>query len=201
MIKIGLTGSIGMGKSTVLKMFGELGAAIWDADEAVHRLYEKGGSAVEPVAAEFPDAVIDGAVDRARLAGVVLNSSGAIEKLETIVHPLVAADRLGFLAAATDANTQAVVLDIPLLFEGGSDILFDAVVVASAPADIQRARALARPGMSEQKFNAILGMQMPDAQKREKADYVINTDQTIKQTKQDVGEIYETILTKFSERK
>ncbi len=201
MIKIGLTGSIGMGKSTVLKMFGELGAAIWDADEAVHRLYEKGGSAVEPVAAEFPDAVIDGAVDRARLAGVVLNSSGAIEKLEAIVHPLVAADRLGFLAAATDANTQAVVLDIPLLFEGGSDILFDAVVVASAPADIQRARALARPGMSEQKFNAILGMQMPDAQKREKADYVINTDQTIEQTKQDVGEIYETILTKFSERK
>ena len=201
MIKIGLTGSIGMGKSTALKMFGELGAAIWDADEAVHRLYAKGGSAVGPVAKVFPDAVIDGAVDRATLAGIVLNSSDAIAKLEAIVHPLVAADRLGFLTAAADANIEAVALDIPLLFEGGSEAMFDAVVVVSAPADIQRARVLARPGMSEHKFNAILAMQMPDAQKREKADHIINTDQPTELTKKDVAEIYEAILTKFSERK
>ena len=201
MIKIGLTGSIGMGKSTVLKMFGDLGAAIWDADEAVHRLYAKGGSAVAPIAKVFPDAVTGGAVDRAKLAGVVLSNPDAIEKLEAIVHPLVAADRLGFLAAATDANVEAVVLDIPLLFEGGSENLFDAVVVVSAPADIQRTRVLARPGMSEQKFNAILAMQMPDAQKREKADHIINTDRSTEQTKEDVAEIYETIRTKFSKRK
>jgi len=201
MIKIGLTGSIGMGKSTALKMFWDLGAAIWDADEAVHRLYAKGGSAVAPVAKVFPDAVIDGTVDRATLAGIVLNSSDAIAKLEAIVHPLVAADRLGFLTAAADANIEAVVLDIPLLFEGGSEAMFDAVVVVSAPVDIQRARVLARPGMSEHKFNAILAMQMPDAQKRKKADYVINTDQPIELTKKDVADIYKAILTKFSERK
>ncbi len=197
MIKIGLTGSIGMGKSTVLKMFAVLGAAVWDADEAVHRLYAKDGGAVKPIASLFPEAVIDGAVDRSILAGLVLNNHENIGKLEDLVHPLVAADRLGFLAAAKDANVQAAVLDIPLLFEGGADAQFDAVVVVSASEDVQRSRVLKRPGMSEQKFEAIKSMQMPDAQKREKADYIIDTGQSIKETALDVSKTYTAILAKF----
>jgi dephospho-CoA kinase len=194
MIKIGLTGSIGMGKSTVLKIFADLGALVWNADEAVHKLYAKGGRAVEPIRDFFPEAVIDDAVDRATLAGLVLNSAEAIEKLEKIVHPLVGADREAFLTEAANANAQAVVLDIPLLFEGGSENLFDAVVVVSAPADIQRARVLARPGMSEEKFKAISAMQMSDKEKCQKADYVVNTGQPIEKTKEDAAGIYKEIL-------
>jgi dephospho-CoA kinase len=194
MIKIGLTGSIGMGKSTVLKIFADLGALVWNADEAVHKLYAKDGRAVEPIRDFFPEAVIDDAVDRATLAGLVLNSAEAIEKLEKIVHPLVGADREAFLTEAANANAQAVVLDIPLLFEGGSENLFDAVVVVSAPADIQRARVLARPGMSEEKFKAISAMQMSDKEKCQKADYVVNTGQPIEKTKEDAAGIYKEIL-------
>jgi dephospho-CoA kinase len=194
MIKIGLTGSIGMGKSTVLKIFADLGALVWNADEAVHKLYAKGGRAVEPIRDFFPEAVIDDAVDRATLAGLVLNSAEAIEKLEKIVHPRVGADREAFLTEAANANAQAVVLDIPLLFEGGSENLFDAVVVVSAPADIQRARVLARPGMSEEKFKAISAMQMSDKEKCQKADYVVNTGQPIEKTKEDAAGIYKEIL-------
>lgn len=198
MIKIGLTGSIGMGKSTVLAMFSELGAAVWDADAAVHRLYGQGGGAVQLISEAFPDAIIDGAVDRARLAGIVLNAPEELKKLEAIVHPLVAADRQGFMAAAAHGDADAAVLDIPLLFENSGEAAFDAVVVVSAPADVQRERVLSRPGMSEMKLDAILRMQLPDAQKREKADYVINTNQPLEETRADVAKIYKAILERFA---
>ncbi len=194
MIKIGLTGSIGMGKSTVAAMFGDMGAAVWDADAAVHRMYQRGGAAVEPVKALFPDVIFDGAVDRGRLASVVLGAPASLQKLEAVVHPLVAADREAFMTAAAHAGASAVVLDIPLLFENGSEKFFDVVVVVSAPADVQRARALARPGMNEAKFAAILAEQMPDAEKRGKADYVISTDQSIEATRIDVGRVFEKII-------
>ncbi|NOX84011.1 MAG: dephospho-CoA kinase [Alphaproteobacteria bacterium] len=194
MIKIGLTGSIGMGKSTVAKMFGDLGAMVWDADAAVHRMYARGGSAVKPVGALFPDVIVDGAVDRARLASVALGAPANLQKLEAVVHPLVAADREAFMSAAAHAGAPAVVLDIPLLFENGSEKFFDTVVVVSAPADVQRARALARPGMSEEKFAAILAEQMPDAEKCTKADYVISTGQTLDETRSEAGRVYEKIM-------
>lgn len=194
MIKIGLTGSIGMGKSTVAKMFGDLGAMVWDADAAVHRMYACGGAAVEPVGALFPDVIVDGAVDRARLASVALGAPANLQKLEAVVHPLVAADREAFMTAAAHAGAPAVVLDIPLLFENGSEKFFDTVVVVSAPADIQRARALARPGMSDEKFAAILAEQMPDAEKCAKADYVISTGQTLDETRGEARRVYEKIM-------
>jgi dephospho-CoA kinase len=194
MIKIGLTGSIGMGKSTVAKMFGDLGAMEWDADAAVHRMYARGGAAVEPVGALFPDVIVDGAVDRARLASVALGAPANLQKLEAVVHPLVAADREAFMTAAAHAGAPAVVLDIPLLFENGSEKFFDVVVVVSAPADVQRARALARPGMSEEKFAAILAEQMPDAEKCAKADYVISTGQTLAETRGETRRVYEKIM-------
>ncbi len=194
MIKIGLTGSIGMGKSTVAKMFGGFGAAVWDADAAVHRMYQRGGAAVEPVSALFPDVIIGGAVDRRRLASVALGAPASLQKLEAVVHPLVAADREAFMTAAAHAGVVAVVLDIPLLFENGTEKFFDVIVVVSAPADVQRTRALARPGMSNEKFAAILAEQMPDAEKRDKADYVISTDQSLEATRADVGRVYEKIM-------
>lgn len=197
MIKIGLTGSIGMGKSTVLKMLDDLGAATWDADAAVHRLYEKDGLAVEPISAAFPGAVENGAIDRARLAALVLNDPKAIEKLEAIVHPLVWQDRETFMAEAALAGASAAVLDIPLLFENGMDGFFDAVIVVTAPAKTQRERVLARPGMSEEKLGAILARQLADAEKRKRADYVINTDQPIDKTREDVKTTYNAILAKL----
>ena len=193
MIKIGLTGSIGMGKSTVLAMFADLGAAVWDADAAVHRLYGQGGGAVQLIGETFPDAIVDGAVDRARLAAVALSDPEQLKKLEAIVHPLVAADRQGFLAAAAHGGATAVVLDIPLLFENKGEDAFDAVVVVSAPEDVQRERVLARPGMSEAKLEAILRMQMPDAQKREKADYIIDTGGPLEETRAQAAKVFEAI--------
>lgn len=197
MITVGLTGSIGMGKSTVLAMFAELGAAVWDADAAVHRLYEPGGLAVEPVGEVFPDAIVAGGVDRKILAGLVLSKPEAVKTLEAIVHPLAAADREAFLAAAAEVGAGVAVLDIPLLFEGGADKLFDVVIVVSAPADVQRERVLARPGMDAEKFETILSMQTPDGQKRERADYVIETDQSIEQTRRHVEEIFDVLSHKI----
>ncbi len=194
MIKIGLTGSIGMGKSTVASMFAERGALVWCADDAVHRMYEKGGAAIAPLAEVFPEAVVNGAVDRARLAACALGAPEKLKKLENIVHPLVAADREAFMAAAAHAGAKMVVLDIPLLFENGSEKLFDAVIVVSAPAEIQRARVLARPGMSEDKFKAILAQQMPDAEKRLRADYVILTDQRIEETQLAATKVFADIM-------
>ena len=186
MIVVGLTGSIGMGKSTVLAMFAEAGAATWCADDAVHRLYAEGGAAVAPVAAAFPETVKGGAVDRETLSALALNAPDALKRLEAIVHPLVSADRTAFLEAARARGETLVVLDIPLLFETGAHDAFDAVVVVSAPAQTQRARVLARPGMTAKKLDAILARQAPDADKRAKADHVIDTGVSLEETRRQV---------------
>lgn len=198
MIRVGLTGSIGMGKSAVLAMFADLGAAVWDADAAVHRLYAPGGAGVGPVGAAFPDAIRDGGVDRAALSALVLGAPEALKRLEAIVHPLVADDRARFLAAAEKDGAAMAVLDIPLLFENGAERAFDAVVVVSAPAPVQRERVLARPGMSEEKFAAILALQIPDAQKRQWADYVVDTGVSLRETRAAVRQVYDDLRRRFA---
>lgn len=177
MILLGLTGSIGMGKSTTAKMFVEEGVPVHDSDEAVHRLYA--GVAAPLIEARFPGTVVDGVVDRERLSKAVLGNKQALRDLERIVHPLVRADADAFLARHRAAGAPLVVLDIPLLFETGGRDRVDRVVVVTAPADVQRERVLARPGMGEEKLAAILARQVPDADKREKADHVIDTGEGI----------------------
>lgn len=172
---IGLTGSIGMGKSTTAAMFAALGVPVWDADAAVHRLYAPGGGAAGAVAAICPDAVEGGGVDRARLKDWIAREPGAIARLEAVVHPLVSADRAAFIATAGRDGLPVVLLDIPLLFETGAEKSVDAIVVVSAPADLQRQRVLERPGMTAAHLQTILDRQMPDAEKRKRADYVIDT--------------------------
>jgi len=171
-ILIGLTGSIGMGKSTTAKMFSAHGIPVWDADAAVARLYQPGGSAVVPVGAAFPDAIVDGAVSKDKLKEAIQRDPEALARLEKIVHPLVRDDRETFI---TETASPILLLDIPLLFETGSPDDFDLIVVVSAPADVQRARVLERPGMTEKQLDLILSKQMPDAEKRRQADYVIPT--------------------------
>ena len=173
MIVLGLTGSIGMGKSTTAKMFAEAGVPVHDSDEAVHRLYA--GKAAPLVDAAFPGVLTNGAIDRKLLAGRVLGNPEALRKLEAIVHPLVRADAEAFLAHHRATDTPLAVLDIPLLFETGGRSRVDRTAVVTAPAETQRQRVLARPGMTEEKFNDILKTQMPDAKKREQADFVIDT--------------------------
>lgn len=197
MITVGLTGSIGMGKSTVLAMFANEGAAVWDADGAVHRLYAKGGEGAKAVAARFPQAIVDGAVDRAKLSSLVLDDPSSLADLEAIVHPLVSADRARFVDEAARAGVDVAVLDIPLLFEKGSEKYFDAVVVVSAPAAIQKARVLARPGMSEKKFRAILMKQTPDAEKRRRAHYVIDTGVSHEETRAQVRAVMRDLRARF----
>lgn len=175
MLLVGLTGSIGMGKSETARMFSALGVPVYDADAAVHALYEIGGAAVDAIAGAFPGSVKDGKVDRAALGAMTLGDSAAIKRLEAIIHPLVGKAQLDFLEAAEASGAKLVVLDIPLLFETGGEARVDAVVVVSAPPDVQRARVLARPGMSEEKFEQILKRQTADAVKRSKAHYVIDT--------------------------
>lgn len=170
--KIGLTGSIGMGKTTTARMFADEGIPVWDADAAVHRIYAAGGAAVAPIGAIRPEAIVDGAVSRDALKAWISDDSTALTQIEGIVHPLVADDRQAFL----DQNEAPIVLlDVPLLFETGSAQKMDAVVVVTVPADIQRERVLARGTMTEAQFEAIRGKQMPDAEKRKRADYVIET--------------------------
>lgn len=167
---LGLTGSIGMGKSTTAGFFRELGVPVWDADAAVHRLYAKGGAAVGPVGALCPDALRGGAVDRAELKAWIARDGGALARLEAVVHPLVAADRAEFVA---QADAPLIVLDIPLLFETGAQV--DGVLVVTAPPEVQRARVLARAGMDDAQLETVLARQMPDAEKRARADFVIET--------------------------
>ncbi|MDX2235286.1 MAG: dephospho-CoA kinase [Hyphomonadaceae bacterium] len=183
---IGLTGSIGMGKSTVAQFFREEGAPVYDADAAVHALYDRGGAAVDPVGAAFPEAVVDGAIDRARLSRSVLADAEALQRLEAIVHPLVGLAQATFLEEARAAGAPLVILDIPLLYEKGGEKRVDKVVVVSAPPEVQRARVLARSGMTAGKFEAILAKQTPDAEKRARADFVIETDRTFDETRAQV---------------
>ncbi|GAA2838813.1 dephospho-CoA kinase [Aminobacter aminovorans] len=173
MIVLGLTGSIGMGKSTTAKMFVEAGVPVHDSDEAVHRLYA--GQAAPLIESAFPGTVRDGVVDRIELSRHVLGDTAALKKLESIIHPLVRADANAFLERSRAAGAPIAVLDIPLLFETNGRGRVDAVVVVTAPADVQRERVLARPGMTEQKFEAILAKQLPDAEKRKLADYIVDT--------------------------
>jgi dephospho-CoA kinase len=167
---LGLTGSIGMGKSTTAQMFRDAGVPVWDADAAVHRLYAPGGAGVSAIGRLCPDAVQAGAVDRAALKAWLAQDSGALARLEAAIHPLVAADRAAFIAANP---APLVVLDIPLLFE--TDAQVDGVLVVTAPKDVQRARVLARPGMTADALDLLLARQMPDADKRARADFVIPT--------------------------
>ena len=194
MIIVGLTGSIGMGKSTTAAMFAEEGAVVWNADDTVHRLYAVGGAAVGPVGKAFPGVIVDGAVDRTRLAEALGRDDAAFKRLEQIVHPLVAQGRAADLEAARERGVRLAVLDIPLLFEGGGDTAMDVVVVVSAGPEIQRARVLARPGMTEDRFAAILERQTPDAEKRRRADFVVDTGQDFDATRAQVRRIVETIL-------
>lgn len=182
MLKVALTGSIGMGKSTVGKMIAARGVPLFDADATVHALYASGGAAVAPLRAAFPEAVRGDSVDRDILSRLVLGKPDEIKKLEGIVHPLVGVERQRFLAEAEARGEAFVVLDIPLLFEGKGRAGMDAVIVVSAPADMQKSRVLARPGMTEEKFAAILARQVPDAEKRAGADYVIDTGLPLAET-------------------
>jgi dephospho-CoA kinase len=175
MIIIGLTGSIGMGKSATAQMFRDEGVPVYDADAAVHALYAPGGAAVAPVSAEFPDALRDGGIDRTALSALVIGKPDRLRRLEEIVHPLVGAAQRDFLERCRQSGAPIVVLDIPLLFEGQGHRFVDAIAVVSAPADVQRQRVLARDGMTDDKFAEILRKQTPDAEKRARADFVIDT--------------------------
>ena len=170
--KLGLTGSIGMGKSTTAARFAAQGIPVWDADAAVHRLYSQGGAAVAAVATLYPEALAGTAINRSALNAVIARDPSALARIEAIVHPLVAADRAAFIAAAQAA---LILLDIPLLFETGSESQLDATLLVTAPAALQRARVLARPGMTEAQFNRLLARQMPDAEKRARATHIVET--------------------------
>lgn len=174
--RLGLTGSIGMGKSATAALFAARGWPVWDADSAVHRLYAPGGAAVASVAAAFPAALKDGGIDRAALRAAVIDDPDALARLEAIVHPIVAADREAFIASAGREGAAIVVLDIPLLYETGAEAALDGVAVVSTDAATQRARVLARPGMTAEMLALILARQMPDADKRARARWVIPTD-------------------------
>lgn len=175
MLMIALTGSIGMGKSTTARMFADAGIPVWDADAAVHTLYGPGGAGSAAIAGLVPDAVGPAGVDRGRLRDAVVVDAALLKRIEAVIHPLVGADRAAFLERARSDGQAMAICDIPLLFETGGDKAFDKVVVVSAPADIQRARVLERPGMTPEAFDAILAKQVPDAEKRARADFVVDT--------------------------
>jgi dephospho-CoA kinase len=187
MIVLGLTGSIGMGKSTAAGFFAECGVPVHDADAVVHQLYA--GEGAPAVEAAFPGTARDGVVDRARLAERVVGDPLALKRLEAIVHPLVRRDEEKFLAKAEAAGAEVVVLNIPLLFESGGDRRCDAVVVVTAPAEMQRERVMSRAGMSEEKFTRLLAQQVPDAEKRRRADFVVDSSKDFDSTRAQVRAI------------
>jgi dephospho-CoA kinase len=193
MIRLGLTGSIGMGKSTTAAMFREAGIPVYDADAAVADLYLKGGAAVAPLEAAFPGVTKDGAVDREALRQRVLGDDAAMAKLNSVVHPLLGQDRIDFFAKAEAAKADMVVLDIPLLFETGGDANMDAVVVVTAPPEMQRERVLAREGMTPERLDAILARQVADAEKRARAHFVVDTGRGLDAARAQVAEIIATM--------
>ena len=187
MLLIGLTGSIGMGKSTCAGIFRELGIAVHDSDAAVHELYS--GPAAPLIEAAFPGTVIDGVVDRPTLSKRVLGDASALKRLERIIHPLVSAQRHDFIEAQSKKGARQVVLDIPLLLERGGEAECDLVCVVSAPFHVQKQRVLARPGMTEERFSAILTNQMPDGTKRLKAHFIIDSSRGVASARQQIGEM------------
>ncbi|MEM6945790.1 MAG: dephospho-CoA kinase [Pseudomonadota bacterium] len=195
MIRLGLTGSIGMGKSTTAKMFADEGVRVWDADAAVHRLYAAGGGGAAALRGIAPSAVgTDDAVDRDALRRAIATDPDLLKKLEAVIHPLVAADRAAFLQDAETSGQAVALLDIPLLYEIGAEKDLDAVVVVTAPESVQRARVLDRGTMTERQLDAIVERQVPDAEKRSRADYVIDTSRGFDHARERVREILEEIL-------
>jgi dephospho-CoA kinase len=199
MFVLGLTGSIAMGKSTAARFFADEGVPVHDADATVHRLYE--GEATAAIEAAFPGTTADGKVDRSKLAAKVVGDPAALKRLESIVHPLVQAAEVKFLAQAEAAGAKVAVLDIPLLFETGGDKRVDAVVVMTAPPEVQRARILKRDGMSIDKLEALMARQMPDAEKRRRADFVVDTSGEFAATHAQLREILRTVTTMPKRRK
>lgn len=184
---LGLTGSIGMGKSTTAQLFVQRGVPLHDADAAVHRLHR--GRAAAPIEAAFPGTVIDGAVDRAKLGAAVLGKPEALRRLEAIIHPLVREEEEAFLARCSRHGEGLAVIDVPLLLETGGEARCDAVLVVTAPAEVQRQRVLARPGMTAEKLDAILSRQMPDAEKRRHAHFLVDTSRGLVAAERQVGSI------------
>lgn len=193
MLVLGLTGSVAMGKSTTARFFAEEGVPVHDADAVVHRLYE--GEAVPLIEAAFPGTTADGKVDRVKLGSRVMGDLAALRQLEALVHPLVQAAEQRFLAEAEAKGAPVAVLDIPLLLETGGDKRVDAVVVATAPAEVQRARVLERPGMTTQKLEAMLARQMPDSEKRLRADFIVDTSRGFEDARTQVQEILRKVAT------
>jgi dephospho-CoA kinase len=189
---IGLTGSIGMGKSTTMQVFAEQGVPVYDADAAVHAVYA--GEAVPVVEAAFPGTTTGGKVDRQKLSARVLGNPDALKQLEQIVHPMLGAHRQQFLADAETSGAPVAVLDVPLLFETGGEKRVDAVVVVSAPAEIQRARVLARENMTQEKLDAILARQTPDAEKRRRADFVVDTSSGLEPVRAQIRDILAKVV-------
>jgi dephospho-CoA kinase len=191
MFILGLTGSIGMGKSTTANFFREAGVPVHDSDTVVHQLYE--GEAVAPVEAAFPGVTVDGRIDRSKLAAKLVGNPEAIKTLEAIVHPLVRAVSEKFIADQRARGARVIVLDIPLLFETGGEKRVDAVVVVSAPADVQRARVLGRPGMSADKLDALLARQMTDAEKRARAHFIVDSSRSFDSARAQVHAILRAV--------
>ena len=197
MIVLGLTGSIGMGKTTTARMFSDFGVPVHDSDEAVHRLYR--GKAAPLVEAAFPGTTADGVVDRAKLGERVLGDDAALKRLEALIHPLVRADATAFLKRHHAAGAPLAVVDIPLLFETDGRNRVDQVVVVTAPPEVQRERVLSRPGMTEEKFQNILAKQVPDEEKRRLADFVVDTGQGMDAARKQVANIIEELTGKRPE--
>jgi len=189
MIRLGLTGSIGMGKSTIAAMFRDEGIPVWDADEAVHRLYATSPVIKQKLTEAFGDVLSDGHVDRAKLSAALKTVDHGFDKLNAIVHPLVVEDRKVFMDAEERRHADLVVADIPLLFETRAEAHLDYVLVVSAPAEVQRQRVMARPGMTGEKFAAILSRQMPDAEKRRRAHFIIDTGRSLDDCRDEVRKL------------